>query len=365
MVDKIKKRFNNRVLFFARTLKWFILINCVFTQLVYAAAKLTANEQNTIAVFQHAAPFVVNVHNIRTVLTPRRDVFNLESGTGSGILWNAEGYVVTNFHVVAGASKVAVTLKGGKTVAATIVGIEPRKDLAVLKLKKLKHIKKIKSYASDALADSSKLMVGQKAIAIGNPYGLDHTLTVGVVSATGRQIRGVGGVTIHDMIQTDASINPGNSGGPLFDSAGRIIGLNTMIYSRSGSSAGIGFAVPVNDIKRIVKQLIKYGKVIQPGLGVEVFSNHLSHQLGLRGVLIRRVIPNTPAAKAGLIGTTQDAFGRIELGDIIIAVNGESTQSYDDLYNILEEVKVGDVVSIKYVRNSKVYNVKLKTVALD
>jgi S1-C subfamily serine protease len=244
-----------------------------------------------------------------------------------------------------------VTLSDRSEYEAVLVGTEPRKDIAVLRIKappqKLRPV---------PLGDSESLQVGQKTIAIGNPFGLDNTMTTGVVSALGRQIVGIGGVTIRDMIQTDAAINPGNSGGPLLDSSGRLIGMNTMIYSRSGASAGVGFAVPVSFIRRIVPQIIKYGKVIQPGIGVSVLTEAQEYRLlgeSVEGVVISGVGPGSPAEKAGLRGIHRDSYGRLVLGDILLAIDGRRVSSFDELYNVLDRYRVGDRVTVSYLRGGR------------
>lgn len=209
-----------------------------------------------------------------------------------------------------------------------------------------------------------RFLVGQKAIAIGNPFGLDHTLTVGSVSAIGRSMQSVGGVTIRDMIQTDAAINPGNSGGPLLDNRGFLLGINTAIYSQSGSSAGIGFAVPSNTVERVVEQIIKFGKVIQPGIGIQRLEDSIARYLGIEGVIIGKVAKDSPAAKAGLRGTQRSVYGEISLGDIIVGLDGKKVRNYDDLYNALEHKKAGESVDIKLIRNNKVMTKKVQLISM-
>ena len=239
-----------------------------------AGAALRPEEENTIAVFKSAAPSVVFVTNIAVRQDVYLDEFAIPQGSGSGFLWDREGHIVTNYHVVAGGNAFLVTLKDHTELPARLVGYEPRKDIAVLKVEarpeKLKPL---------PLGDSASLQVGQGTLAIGNPFGLDNTLTSGIVSALNRQVRSIGDVTIRDMIQTDAAINPGNSGGPLLDSSGNLIGMNMVIYSPSGASAGIGFAVPVNTIKRIVPQLIAYGHTVAPGIGITVLKDDIKARL--------------------------------------------------------------------------------------
>ena len=244
----------------------------------------------------------------------------------------------------------------GKTYPAKVVGVEPRKDIALLRVEKLAP----GDLADMKVANSNELLVGQTTIAIGSPFGLEQSLTTGVVSATDRAILGIGRVTIKGMIQTDASINPGNSGGPLLDSRGFLIGMNTMIFSKSGSSAGIGFAVPSNTIKRIVSQIIKFGRVVQPGLGIQAYSAQISKRLGMKGVLIKEVIEKS----SGLIGTTSDRFGTVIIGDLIIKVDNTIIENYDHLYNALESKKVGDTVRVEIIRQKKRKTLSIKLIDL-
>lgn len=327
------------------------------------ASDLLPNERDTITIFERTAPLVVNVHKLRTVITRDLVPHDIQAGTASGFIWDKAGYIVTNFHVIRGANKIAVTLQKGKTVQAKIIGAYPRKDIAVLKMINTEALDKLDKFKHFPIADSNNLQVGQNAIAIGNPFGLDSTLTTGVVSALGRDIPGVAG-RIHNMIQTDASINPGNSGGPLLDSHGRLIGMNTMIFSASGTSSGIGFALPANDISRIVKQLIKYGRVKQARIGIQVFNDQVARQLDLDGVIISSVVSGSPAKKAGLQGSYRDRDGDIVLGDIITAINNHPIRRYDDLFEVLDHVNVGDKVTIKYRRNNRYYETKVATIDL-
>ena len=310
---------------------------------------LLAYERNTIDVFQQASAAVVFVHNLQS----RRQFFSfnvteVQAGTGSGFLWDDKGHIVTNFHVVQGATRVAVTLIDGKTYNADIVGAEPRKDMAVLKI----DLRKTNVVPfSEKVSNSAEILVGQKAIAIGNPYGLDHTLTVGNVSALSRSMPSVmEGVTIRDMIQTDAAINPGNSGGPLLDSRGRLIGMNTMILR---NSTGIGFAVPSNTINRIVNQIIQHGKPVQSGIGIEIFEDRITRSIGVEGVVLREVYSNSPAEKAGLKGTSRDQYGRIIIGDIIVSIDGDPIRNYDDMYNAFDEKKPGSSIELVYLRDGE------------
>ena len=314
------------------------------------ARALLPDEENTIKVFKDVSASVVSVTNIAVGQNMFMDEMAVPQGQGSGFVWDREGHIVTNFHVVRGGDAFMVTLKDQTQLEATVVGVEPRKDIAVLKV-----VKGGERLVPIQPGRSETLQVGQKALAIGNPFGLDDTATTGIVSAIGRQVVGIGGVTIHDMIQTDAAINPGNSGGPMLDSHGRLIGMNTMIYSASGANAGIGFAVPVAFIRRIVPQLIKYGRVIQPGVGVVILPEAQKYQLlgDVDGVVVRDVQPSSPAAKAGLRGIRRDATGRYRLGDIIVGIDDKPIRNYDDLYNTLDLFKVGDHVTLKTLREGK------------
>ncbi|KTC77953.1 DegP protease [Legionella brunensis] len=324
--------------------------------------ELLPNERNTIEIFQKFSPKVVYVHRLATVVNHSYERMQVPAGAGSGIIWDAQGHIVTNFHVINGADNLSVSI-GKLTVPAKVIGAEPRKDIAVLAIRSPKALELLKSYTPFELARTNELLVGQKTIAIGNPFGLDHSLTVGVISALGRQVPGAGGVTIRDMIQTDTSINPGNSGGPLLDSKGRLIGLNTAIYSNSGSSAGVGFAVPADDIARIVPQIIKNGRVVLSGIGIQVVEPHIAQRLGInKGLLVAEVLPHTPAAQAKLRGTVRDSWGRVHVGDVITAINGHPVKNYDNFYNILVDIKVGEPITLSIFRQGKTLNYKLRTI---
>lgn len=314
------------------------------------AAALLPEEENTIKVFRESSPSVVFVTNVALGRTMTMDEYAIPQGAGSGFVWDKKGHIVTNFHVVQGGDAFLVTFDDQTQLEAKLVGSDMRKDIAVLQIQE----------PSDKLipirvGSSEKLLVGQQTFAIGNPFGLDHTLTKGIISALGRSVEGVGGVTIRDMIQTDAAINPGNSGGPLLDSSGNLIGMNTMIYSRSGSSAGVGFAVPVSFIKRIVPQIIQFGKVARPGLGITILTpGQKYYVIGEQdGVVVDKVQADGPAAKAGLRGGRRLPGGRYQIGDIIVGVDGLAVKDFDDLYNALDRFKPGDTVQIKVMRGEK------------
>lgn len=329
-------------------------------RVVTARGDLAEDERSTIELFRNASPSVVYI----TSISVRRNLFSLNvyeipQGTGSGFIWDNQGRIVTNYHVISDANRIEVTLADQSTWKGVLVGAAPDRDIAVLKItapaSKLKPI---------AIGDSTSLMVGQKVFAIGNPFGLDQTLTTGIVSALGRDISSSTGRTIHDVIQTDAAINPGNSGGPLLDSAGRLIGVNTAIYSPSGGSAGVGFAVPVSEVNRVVPQIIQKGKFLKPGLGVSLANESLNRRLGIEGVLIVNVYPNSPAEAAGLRGTTRD-IGGVILGDIIVAVNGHKVKNYNDLRDELDRYDVGSTVSLTINRFGENMQVDITLEALN
>jgi S1-C subfamily serine protease len=320
---------------------------------VKARGDLAEIEKTNIAIYKNAKPSVVHI----TSLTVQRDEWNFSTqevpeGTGSGFIWDKGGHVVTNYHVIKGADAAHVTLADHTTWRASPVGKAEDKDLAVLRI----DAPKDKLFPIQ-LGTSSDLQVGQMAYAIGNPFGLDLTLTTGVISALDRQIQSVTKRTIKNVIQTDAAINPGNSGGPLLDSAGRLIGVNTAIYSPSGSNAGIGFAIPVDEVNRVVPQLIKNGKVERPGLGVKVAADQLAANLGVeKGALILKVFSASPAAKAGLRPTGWVRSGlsrRIRLGDVVVAIDDKPVKKANDFFDVLEQYKIGDTVTLTVLRDGE------------
>lgn len=315
---------------------------------VTARGNLADDENNTIDLFEATSASVVYITSIEL----RRSIFSLNvyeipQGTGSGFVWDKEGRIVTNYHVIEDANRVEVTLADHSTWKGVVVGVAPDTDIAVLQISaapdKLKPI---------IVGESRNLRVGQKVFAIGNPFGLDQTMTTGIVSALGREIKSVTGRTIQGVIQTDAAINPGNSGGPLLDSAGRLIGVNTAIYSPSGASAGIGFAVPVDIVNRVVPEIIKYGRVMRAGLGVSIANDRIAERLGIKGVLIMNVQPDSAAESAGLTDTRRRGDDII-LGDIIKSVNGRQVASYDDLLNEFDKYHVGDEVALGILRGER------------
>jgi S1-C subfamily serine protease len=309
---------------------------------------LQDQEKATIALFQHASPAAVFI----TSLAMQESPFSLNertipSGSGSGFVWDRQGHIVTNFHVISGADAAKVTLADQSTWDAKLVGAAPEKDLAVLKIDapagKLTPL---------PLGSSETLRVGQSVFAIGNPFGLDQSLTTGVVSALGREIQSESGAPIREVIQTDAAINPGNSGGPLLDSSGRLIGVNTAIYSPSGGSSGVGFAIPEHDVAWVVPDLIRYGRVQRPSLGFDVYQG-LAQRLGVDGAVISRVAPGSGADRAGLQGLRRSGFGRVTLGDIVLTVNGQAVTSSDGLLVAVEGKKAGDTVPVEVLRGDR------------
>ncbi|MEM1417401.1 MAG: trypsin-like peptidase domain-containing protein [Myxococcota bacterium] len=304
-------------------------------------------ERTTVDIFRNAAPSVVFITKLAVRFDPlRRNAMTRPEGTGSGFLWGDEGHVVTNFHVVAGADGARVTLSDQTVWPAELVGVFPDKDIAVLKIdapaEKLRPL---------PVGESGNLEVGQHVFAIGNPFGLDHTLSTGVISGLGREIDAMNGRPIQGVIQTDAAINPGNSGGPLLDSAGRLIGVNTAIYSPSGASAGVGFAVPVDAVARVVPQLIATGRVERPGLGIQVDEGQLAQRLGVRGAVVLGVVPGSGAARAGLRPTVRDPrSGRVVIGDVIVQIDGQPIASTTDLYRAIDRRSVGDTVAVTVLR---------------
>jgi S1-C subfamily serine protease len=307
------------------------------------------DEKNTIQIFEQAAPGTVFVTQSQIVRDWRTaSALEVPAGTGTGFIWDKDGHIVTNFHIIAGGSSWSVTLYNQKTYTATLAGGDRNKDIAVLKINApTSELEPIKLPPEDAT-----LSVGQKAIAIGNPFGLDHTLTTGIISAIGRDMRGFGGVTIKEMVQTDASINPGNSGGPLLNSKGELIGMNTMILSRTGTSSGIGFALPISVIRRIVPQIIKTGRAEQVGLGILTIPDNVARRYGVRGVMVQAVMENSDAQRAGLQGLVSTQRGYV-IGDIIVGIDDAVVRNLNDLYTAIDGHNAGDVVSVKILRNGK------------
>ena len=318
-------------------------------------AQLTEDERNTIDIVKKSKNSVVFITNIQLV---RDFFFNQEQvprGSGSGFLWDDQGHIVTNYHVIEEGDIFSITLPNKEQRQARIVGKEASKDIAVLRLQG-----DLKGLTAVKVGSSENLEVGQKVIAIGNPFGFDYTVTKGIVSALGRRMLGAGGVSIRDMIQTDASINPGNSGGPLLNSNGELIGMNTLIVSPSGASSGLGFAVPVDTIKKIVPQLIRFGKVTKPGLPFSVLTDEQAQRFGvdISGVAIIQA-----PAGSSLRGFSRDSRGYRYIGDVITAIDQAKVKSYDDLYSALENYKIGDTVTLTVESEGKSRRVQIKLVS--
>lgn len=322
---------------------------------------LAEDEKTTIALFKQASPSVVHITN----LLVQRDEINADAlgipqGAGSGFIWDTDGYIVTNNHVVEGADAAKVTLNDRSQWDARIVGSARDKDIAVLKIEAPRE-----RLHPIQVGTSENLQVGQKVFAIGNPFGLDQTLTTGVISGLGREILSVTRRPIQGVIQTDAAVNPGNSGGPLLDSSGLLIGINTAIYSPSGASAGVGFAVPVDPIRWIVPQLIKHGKVERIGMGIAPFDDAIAKRFRIDGVVVYYVRPGSPAATAGirpseLVGTRVKKWG-----DVIVAVNGTPVRNTIDLFRILDQFKAGDTVTVTVNRESGDQQIPVTLQVLD
>lgn len=317
---------------------------------------LSELEQRTIRLFEESSPSVVYITSV-SLSTGffRRNVAEIPVGTGSGFVWDDHGHIITNFHVIQNADGARVTLFDRSTWEAKLVGVAPEKDLAVLKIdapaERLRPI---------PVGSSLDLRVGQAVFAIGNPFGLDQTLTTGIISALGREIVSVARIPIRDVIQTDAAINPGNSGGPLLDSIGRLIGVNTAIFSPSGASAGIGFAIPVDVVSWVVPDLIAHGRVRRPSLGVDLATPQLSQRLGLDGALVLEVAPGSGAAEAGVRPTTRNRAGQIELGDVIVAVDNVAVRSSADVMLALERRNPGETVTVTVQRGRQRLDLRVR-----
>jgi len=318
---------------------------------------LDPDEQRTIELFRTASRSVAFITTrVQQVDLWTRSVFEVPAGTGSGFVWDERGHVVTNYHVVQNAASARVSVADGE-FDAEVVGYAADQDVAVLRIDAPPD-----RLAPIRIGTSADLEVGQKVYAIGNPFGLDHTLTTGIVSALGRTINSVSGTTIFDVIQTDAAINPGNSGGPLLDSSGRLIGVNTAIFSPSGASAGIGFAVPVDTVRRIVPELVAHGRVVRPVLGVALddrLSHYVTRRLGVEGALIREVYAGTGAAEAGLVGT-RVSRGRVVPGDVVQAIDGKEVASVGDLVGRLGDYRPGDTVTLTVWRDGDTREVRVR-----
>ncbi|HSA94743.1 MAG TPA: trypsin-like peptidase domain-containing protein [Acidobacteriota bacterium] len=329
---------------------------------VPGGTRLLEDERNTIGIVRKSKTSVVYIINLQFM----RDFFFtsdelVPQGSGSGFVWDDRGHIVTNFHVIDEGVKYMVSLPDQRQIEATLVGRDPAKDVAVLKLNEA-----VAGLVPVTIGTSRDLQVGQKVIAIGNPFGFDHTVTTGIVSALGRTMPGAGGVSIRDMIQTDASINPGNSGGPLLNSSGELIGMNTMIASPSGTSSGVGFAIPVDTIAKIVPQIIRFGKVTRPDLGgISFVRDEVAQRSKIEGAVILEVPRGSQAYEQGLRGLQRDNIGRLLIRDVIVGIDQMKIKSYDDLFAALDGYKIGDTVTLTVAREGKPRQVKIQLTGSD
>ena len=320
-----------------------------------AGVTLDAEEQATIALFEAASPSVVFVTTVRLHLDDvSLDPMAMPAGSGTGFVWDRRGHVVTNFHVIEGADALSVTLPDHSAWRAALVGAAPEKDLALLRIEA-----PAEALRPLPMGESHDLRVGQKVLAIGNPFGLDHTLTSGIVSALGREIDSPIGFPIRDVVQTDAAINPGNSGGPLLDRHGRLVGVNTAVVSPSGAFAGIGFAIPAHAVRWVIPQLIAHGRIQRPSLGLELVPGSLAEALGVSGGLVLRVDPGGPAARAGIAGVSRSTDGQWVIGDLVESVDGRPVKGGIDLLLATEERKAGEVVKLGLLREGQRRTVEL------
>lgn len=324
---------------------------------VTARGELSLIEKTNIDIFQQRSPSVVYITTLAdTINLWTRDITRIPRGTGSGFIWDNQGHIITNYHVLQGVSAVRIRLSDQRTFNATLIGASPDHDLAVLRIPMTTNMPE-----PLPIGTSHDLQVGQITYAIGNPFGLDQTLTTGVVSALNRSLQNNNRSYIEGLIQTDAAINPGNSGGPLLDSAGRLVGINTAIYSPSGAYAGIGFAVPVDTVNRIVPQIIKEGHVQRPKLGItinESLNKEITKELGIFGVVVIEVQPNSAADKSGLNGVTIQNNAIIS-GDVIVGIDQHKIESTKMLLSTLEKYNIGDTVEVKFFRNNQAREVSL------
>jgi len=320
--------------------------------------RLDSDEQANISLFHRTSPSVVNICTkealTRRSAGPSLNLDLVSAGVGSGFVWDKQGHIITNYHVVRDADVMRVTLGDGSAWNAEVVGTAPDADVTVLRIEAPDE-----RLSPLAVGESHDLAVGQKVYAIGNPFGLDHTLTMGIISGLGRQIRSQSGDLIEDVIQTDAAINPGNSGGPLLNSQGRLVGMNTAILSPSGSSAGVGFAVPVDSIQQLVPDLIRFGRSKRPALGLVLAPLNISRGLGIDGLLVLRVAPGGPAAESGLQPSRNDN-GNLILGDVIVSLEGQPVRKPSDLVQRLRGHQAGDVITLGIRRADEFVRINIR-----
>ena len=318
---------------------------------------LSDSERANIELFERVSPSVLQVVARSAATNPLDEDEGAGEASGTGFVWDNNGHVVTNNHVVQNGSEIAVRFASGEVAQAELVGVAPNYDLAVLRIRNARQLP-----PPVALGSSSELKVGQFAFAIGNPFGLDQSLTSGIISALKRRLPTSSGREISNVIQTDTAINPGNSGGPLLDSAGRLIGVNTAIISPSGSSAGIGFAIPVDIVNRVVPELIKNGRVPTPGIGIVAASEAVATRLGVEGVIVVRTTPGSPAERAGIRGVNLNSGA---IGDVIVQADGKPVHRLSDLTDQLEQVGAGKSVRVGVKRGSEMRDVNVDVVDIS
>lgn len=340
------------VLFLIPRLENYLIKMSAKPQVVTARGELSDVEKTNIEIFRQASPSVVYITTLAEMVNLwTRDIARIPRGTGSGFIWDKHGHIITNYHVLEGASTIRIRLSDQRTFNAELVGASPHHDIAVLRMPIVSNMP-----SALPIGTSHDLQVGQMMYAIGNPFGLDQTLTTGIVSALNRSLYNDSGSQIKGLIQTDAAINPGNSGGPLLDSAGRLVGINTAIYSPSGAYAGIGLAVPVDTVNRIVPQLIAHGKYERPKLGITIdneLNKLITSQYGIKGVAVIEVQQGSPAEVAGLKGIEMMDRSHLVAGDIILGIDEHEIDDISTLLTTLENYHIGDKVKLKYLREKK------------
>lgn len=346
------------ILYLMPRIENYLIRSTAESKIVTARGELSDVEKSNIQIFEQASPSVVYITTLTEMINLwTRDITRLPRGTGSGFIWDKHGHIITNYHVLEGASEIRIGLSDHRTFNAVLVGASPDHDIAVLRMPIVPNMP-----SPLPIGSSHDLKVGQMMYAIGNPFGLDQTLTTGIVSALNRSLFNDNGSQIKGLIQTDAAINPGNSGGPLLDSAGRVVGINTAIYSPSGAYAGIGFAVPVDTVNRIVPQLIANGKYERPKLGITIDSElnqRITKKYGINGVAVIEVHQGSAAQTAGLKGVEIIERGRLVPGDIILGIDEHEIDSISTLLNTLDNYSIGDSIKLKYLRGEKENTISL------
>ena len=339
---------------------YLLILTLTFTS---CGSSLTKSEKRDISIFNKNKDSVVYISTSNKVVDYYTlTKYSVPRGSGSGFIWDKKGHIVTNYHVINGASSATVKLHNGKSYSAFLVGAYPRRDIAILKIdapkKELKPVK---------IGSSSNLQVGQSVYVIGNPFGLDWTMTKGIVSALNRKVPTDDGMLLSGAIQTDAAINPGNSGGVMLNSSGEVIGVNNLIFSPSGGSVGIGFAIPIDLVKRVANKLIKYGKYIKPSIGIEIDDriNRYLKSLNIKGVAVLGLVDGSDAQKKALIPAKFYSDGTIDFGDIITSIDGKKVESLEDIDDILEKKQIGSTVNLEILRGDKKIKVPIKLIGLD